>query len=75
MRYIVDRIEEDKVILEGRVNKRKKIVDISLLPKGIKDGDLLSYKKQTYTLLTEETIVQTEYMRNRFNKLKQKKSE
>lgn len=75
MRYIVDRIEEDKVILEGRVNKRKKVVDISLLPKGIKDGDLLSYKKQTYTLLTEETIAQTEYMRNRFNKLKQKKSE
>ena len=56
MRYVVDRIEKDKVVLEGRVNKRKKIVDLNLLPKGIKDGDILSYKKQTYTILTEETI-------------------
>lgn len=70
MRYIVDRIEEDKVILEGRVNKRKKIVDLNLLPKGIKDGDILSYKKQTYTILTKETLEKTEYMKNRFNNLK-----
>ena len=35
MRYIVDRIEDDKVVLEGRVNKRKKIVDRSLLPSEI----------------------------------------
>ena len=75
MRYIVDRIEDDKVVLEGRVNKRKKIVDRSLLPSEIKDGDILSYKKQTYFLLTEETLAKTQYMRNRFNKLKQKKSD
>ncbi len=70
MRYVVDRIEKDKVILEGRVNKRKKEVDKKLLPKGIKDGDILSYKKQTYTLLTKETLARTEYMKNRFKKLK-----
>ena len=70
MRYVVDRIEKDKVVLEGRVNKRKKIVDLNLLPKGIKDGDILSYKKQTYTILTEETINKTKFMKNRFNKLK-----
>ena len=70
MRYVVDRIEKDKVVLEGRVNKRKKIVDLNLLPKGIKDGDILSYKKQIYTILTEETINKTEFMKNRFNKLK-----
>ena len=75
MRYIVDRIEDDKVVLEGRVNKRKKIVDRSLLPSEIKDGDILSYKKQTYFLLTEETLAKTQYMRNRFNNLKQKKSD
>ncbi|MBQ4030206.1 MAG: DUF3006 domain-containing protein [Bacilli bacterium] len=70
MRYVVDRIEDNKVVLEGRVNKRKKIVDLNLLPKGIKDGDILSYKKQIYTILTEETINKTEFMKNRFNKLK-----
>jgi len=70
VRYVVDRIEEDKVVLEGRVNKRKKIVDLKLLPKNIKDGDILSYKKQTYTILTEETLAKTEYMKNRFKKLK-----
>lgn len=70
MRYIVDRIEEDKVVLEGRVNKRQKVVDINLLPRGIKEGDILSYKKQTYTILTEETLNRTEFMKNRFNNLK-----
>ncbi len=73
MRYVVDRIENDKVVLEGRVNKRQKIVDLNLLPKGIKDGDILSYKKQTYTLLTEETLAKTKYMSERFNKLKKQK--
>ena len=70
MRYIVDRIEEDKVVLEGRVSKRQKVVDINLLPKEVKEGDILSYKKQTYTILTEETLNRTEFMKNRFNKLK-----
>jgi hypothetical protein len=70
MRYIVDRIEENKAILEGRVSKRQKIVDINLLPKEVKEGDILSYKKQIYTILTEETLNKTEFMKNRFNKLK-----
>ena len=70
MRYVIDRIEKNKVVLEGRVNKRQKVVDIKLLPKNIKEGDILSYKKQTYTILTKETLSQTEYMKNRFNKLK-----
>ena len=75
MRYVIDRIENDKVVLEGRVNKRKKIVSKDLLPDNIKDGDILIYKKQTYTILTEETLAKTKYMRNRFNNLKQKKSD
>jgi hypothetical protein len=70
MRYIVDRIEENKAVLEGRVSKRQKIVDINLLPKEVKEGDILSYKKQIYTILTEETLNKTEFMKNRFNKLK-----
>ena len=70
MRYRVDRIEEDKAVLEGRVSKRQKVVDINLLPKEVKEGDILSYKKQTYTILTEETLNKTEFMKNRFNKLK-----
>ncbi len=75
MRYIVDRIEQDKVVLEGRVNKRIRVVDLNLLPKNIHDGDILIYKKQTYTLLTKETLKETEYMKNRFNKLKKQKKE
>ena len=70
MRYIVDRIEEDKAVLEGRVSKRHKIVDLNLLPKEVKEGDILSYKKKTYTVLTEETLNKTEFMKNRFNNLK-----
>jgi hypothetical protein len=73
MRYIVDRIETDKAVLEGKVNKRQRIVPLEQLPEGIKDGDILSYKRKTYTLLTEETLKETEFMKNRFNKLKHKK--
>lgn len=73
MRYIVDRIEKDKVVLEGKVNKRQKIVDLDLLPKDIHDGDILIYKKRKYILLTKETIEKTNFMRQRFNKLKHKK--
>lgn len=70
MRYIVDRIEENKAVLEGRVNKRQKVVNLDLLPKEVKEGDILSYKKQTYTILTEITLNKTEFMKNRFNNLK-----
>ena len=75
MRYVVDRIEKNKAVLEGRVNKRKKVVDLNLLPKNIHDGDILIYKKKIYTLLTEETLKETQYMKNRFAKLKKQKKE
>ena len=54
MRYIVDRIESDKAVLEGKVNKRQRIVSLELLPKDIHDGDILIYKKKEYKLLTKE---------------------
>ena len=73
MRYVVDRIEADKVVLEGKVNKRQKIVPKDLLPENIHDGDILIYKKKEYKVLTEETLKETEFMKNRFNKLKHKK--
>ena len=73
MRYVVDRIVEDKVVLEGKVNKRKKIVPLELLPKDIHDGDIVSYRKREYILLTQETLKETTFMKNRFNKLKHKK--
>lgn len=70
MRYIVDRIENDKVVLEGRVNKRQRIVSIDLLPANIHEGDILTFKKQKYELLTEETLKKTAFMKSRFAKLK-----
>lgn len=70
MRYIVDHIEGDKAVLECRVNKRKKVVELNLLPENIHDGDILMYRRREYILLTKETIEKTEYMKNRFNNLK-----
>ena len=69
MRYVVDRIETDKVVLEGKVNKRQKIVPKELLPENIHDGDILIYKKKEFKVLTEKTLKETEFMKNRFNKL------
>lgn len=48
MKYIVDRIENNIVILENLDSKEIVEIDISLLPTGIKEGNVVGYKNNYY---------------------------
>ena len=48
MKWAVDRIIDNVVILENIETLEKKEVDISLLPSSIKDGTILIFKDNTY---------------------------
>lgn len=64
MKYIVDRIEENIVVLE---NKNKIIkVDKILLPKNIKEGSIITKGK----INTKLEIKRRKKIRTKFNKLK-----
>lgn len=56
MKYAIDRIEEDIVILEDIKTKEKKEVNVCLLPSSIYEGMILVYKDGRYLsdLKTEE---------------------
>jgi len=64
MKYIVDRIEDNIVVLE---NKNKIIkVDKILLPKNIKEGSIITKGK----INTKLEIKRRKKIRTKFNKLK-----
>ena len=64
MKYIVDRIEENIVVLE---NKNKIIkLDKILLPKNIKEGSIITKGK----INTKLEIKRRKKIRTKFNKLK-----
>ena len=69
MKYAVDRIEDNIVILENIKTKEIIKEDISNLPKGIKEGTIL-IKRKTYKVDYKTTSKREIKIRNKFNKLK-----
>ena len=69
--YIVDRIEEDIVVLEyeGRIIE----LDKGVLPDGIKDGDVLINNGEEYIIDIMKTKDKKDNIRNMFDRLKCKK--
>lgn len=53
-RFTVDRIEEDKAILECE-NGECVTLEVKSLPKNIKEGDVLCFEENSYFLDKEET--------------------
>ena len=53
MKYVVDRIEEGKAVLEEISTKEKKIVDVREIPT-IMEGDILYYSDETYIIDAKE---------------------
>ncbi len=53
-RFTVDRIEEDKAILECE-NGDCVTLELKSLPKNIKEGDVLCFEENSYFLDKEET--------------------
>lgn len=70
--YIVDRIEENLVILESRTIRRMEEIKIDKFPKNIKEGDIVDYTDNKYIINKEKTIETKNNIRNRFNRLKNK---
>lgn len=70
MKYAVDRIEDNIVVIEDINTKEKKEIEKSLLPQDIKEGRILTYENNEYKLdLTEEEI-RRKKIQERFNRLK-----
>ena len=72
MKYIVDMVERDVVVLEDLEGKRIEISrgEISF---EISDGDVLKKEKDKFVLDKEETKKRRESISSRFSKLKKKK--
>lgn len=68
--WSIDRIEENIAILENRTTQELKEVDITLLPNNIKEGSIVSYENNIYTLeLSKEEKIRQEIL-ERFQRLR-----
>ena len=72
MKYVVDMVERDVVVLEDLEGKR---IEISRgeIKFDISDGDVLKKEKDGYVLDEETTKKRRDSISSRFNKLKKKK--
>ena len=70
MKYAVDRIADNIVILENIKNKEIIKIDIELLPQNIKEGSILIKRKDRYILSKSNT--RKDKIKRRFNKLKRR---
>ncbi len=72
MKYVVDRIEEDKVVLENLSNKEQKIISLTDLNFKVREGNIISFEDNKYILDLNTEKMRREKLRNRFNKLKKR---
>lgn len=71
-KYIVDRIEEDIIVLEDE--ETKEMINVKKDDIGIKvnTGDLIEFKDGKYTINKEETESRKKRIKNKFELLKSK---
>jgi len=68
--YSIDRIEDNIAILQNRTTLELKELDITLLPNNIKEGSILEFKNDTYTLeLSKEEKIRQEIL-EKFQRLR-----
>ena len=72
MKYVVDRIENEIVILESLETQLKKEVILSELPEEIKEGNILVYENELYTIDLEEEQKRRQTIKNKFDMLRKK---
>ena len=70
MKYAVDRIEENIVVLENISSGEIVNEDIKKLPKNIKEGNILSRENDKYTLDLDTEKDRREDFRSRLERLK-----
>lgn len=70
MKYAVDRIENDIVVLENIDNNDIKKVSIKDLPYGIKESDILEFKEDIYQLDNNVKEDRLTRIQEKFNNLR-----
>lgn len=70
MKYAVDRIEENIVVLENISSGEIVNEDIKKLPKNIKEGNILTRENDKYTLDLDTEKKRREDFRSRLERLK-----
>ena len=70
MKYIVDRFEEDFVILENMEDKGTFEVKVEFLPASVEEGSVLNFDGEIFTLDEEATKDRRKDIMSRFEKLK-----
>ena len=74
MKYSVDKIEGNIVILESLSTKEQKEVLLEVLPSNIKEGTILTYENEVYKKDEVLEKQRTTSIKNKFNMLKKKKA-
>ena len=72
MKYAVDRIEDNIVVLENINTKEKLEVQKELLPSNIKDGTILIFENNEYKFDLIEEELRRKKIQERFNRLRKK---
>lgn len=72
MKYAIDKIENNIVLLESLEDKTKKEVSLDILPKDIKEGTILTYNNDEYKIDLDTEKERKESIKNKFAMLKKK---
>ena len=72
MKYVVDRIEEDIVVLENLETKEITNIKLKELDFKVREGNILSKEDNKYILDLNTEKQRKEKLRNKFNKLKKR---
>ena len=70
MKYAVDRIEGNIAVCENLDTKETIEIELSLLPKRVKDGTILIYENNKYKIDKEEEEKRRRAILEKFNRLK-----
>ena len=73
MKYSVDKIENNIVILESLYDKTKKEVSLDILPKQTKEGSIIIFENNEYTIDNSLEKERRTSIQNKFNSLKKRK--
>lgn len=71
MKFAVDKIETDIVVLEEIENGELRSENVSNLPEGIKEGDILKYENCTYFLDNDEKLKRINRINEKMRMLKE----
>lgn len=68
--FAIDKIEDNIVILENITSKEKKEINKEILPLDIKEGSIINYENNTYSLNINEEEKRRQQILERFKNLR-----